>query len=72
MFNNLPKITEKKTYRHHFRYLSNEKTYVLLANVGNQLASGDISTLLRITGNFKTKIPSITSERKEGYVDYMY
>ncbi|XP_013110944.2 maltase A3 [Stomoxys calcitrans] len=48
------------------RYLPNEKTYILLANVLGDAKSANVTDAIKATGSYKTKIANTISTRKEG------
>uniref|UniRef100_A0A0K8VXQ9 alpha-glucosidase n=1 Tax=Bactrocera latifrons TaxID=174628 RepID=A0A0K8VXQ9_BACLA len=50
------------------RFLKDEKTYLLLANVLDSAVIADVSGVLRVSGNFNTTITNMLSTRKEGDV----
>ncbi|XP_037934167.1 maltase A3-like [Teleopsis dalmanni] len=50
------------------RSLPGEKTYILLANVLSGEMTANVSNLLRVNGNFNTKIVNTISARREGNI----
>uniref|UniRef100_A0A1L8EBI2 alpha-glucosidase n=1 Tax=Haematobia irritans TaxID=7368 RepID=A0A1L8EBI2_HAEIR len=48
------------------RYLPNEKTYILLANVLAEAKTANVTDVIKATGSYKTKIANIISTRREG------